>query len=120
MIMWMLGSSRADTFPNTVLEALACGTPLAATSAGGIPEQAGDAGLLFDPKNKEDMAEKIYRIWIDEDLRKQLIQKGYGKIKGMTLENYARQWQKTSLKPCFFCQRAMIEKVKVDLGLTQK
>lgn len=88
-----ISTQPADTFPNTVLEALACGTPLAATSVGGIPEQAGDTGLLFDPKNKEDMAEKIYRIWIDEDLRKQLIQKDYGKIKAMTLENYARQWE---------------------------
>jgi glycosyltransferase involved in cell wall biosynthesis len=32
-------AAPADTFPNTVLEALACGTPVVATAIAGIPEQ---------------------------------------------------------------------------------
>ena len=52
-----------------------------------------DAGLLFDPNNVEDMAEKIYKIWIDENLRKELIQKGFERIKDLTLEKYANEWK---------------------------
>lgn len=34
-----LYAARADTFPTTILESLACGTPVVATAVGGIPEQ---------------------------------------------------------------------------------
>jgi hypothetical protein len=39
------------------------------------------------------MAEKIYAVWTDEGLRKNLVRKGYERIKGVTLENYAMQWE---------------------------
>jgi glycosyltransferase involved in cell wall biosynthesis len=56
-----LHAARADTFPNTVLEALACGTPAIATAVGGIPEQIvdGKTGFLAQPGDAADMAEKI-------------------------------------------------------------
>ena len=34
-----LHAAKADTFPNAILEALSCGTPVIGTNVGGIPEQ---------------------------------------------------------------------------------
>ena len=76
------------------LEAMVLGTPVLCSNLFSMPEQVGDAGLLFDPFSIEDMAEKIYRIWIDENLRQELIKKGYQRVKDLTLENYAKQWEK--------------------------
>jgi len=68
------------------------GPPYVSSNVCALPEQVGDVGLLFDPNNIEEMAERIYKVWADENLRKELIQKGYKRAKDMPLRNYARKW----------------------------
>ena len=67
-------AARADTFPNTVLEALACGKPVVATEVGGIPEQVEDGmtGFLVPPGDAEGMAEAVITLLTDDALRIQL------------------------------------------------
>ena len=62
--------ARQDTFPTTVLEALACGTPVVATAVGGIPEQVdeGRTGYLVPPGDVALMREKLTRLLGDEAL----------------------------------------------------
>ncbi len=61
--------ARAETFPNTVLEALACGTSVVATAVGGIPEQIknGVNGFLVAASDSEEMAARIEQLLSDND-----------------------------------------------------
>lgn len=63
--------SRQENFPNVILEALACGTPVAAFSVGGIPDMVEDGvnGCLATPHDPLDMARGIAHILEDDEGR---------------------------------------------------
>lgn len=66
-----LHPARADTFPTTVLEALACGTPVVASAVGGIPEQVveGRTGFLEAVGDARALAGRVLDLLADEGLR---------------------------------------------------
>lgn len=83
--------SSVETFGLPVLEAMACGTPVVASNRMSVPEVAGDAALIVDPDNIEEMTEEIYRIITDEKLRESLVKKGYERVKQFTWEKTAKE-----------------------------
>jgi glycosyltransferase involved in cell wall biosynthesis len=68
--------SLGEGFGLTVLEAMACGTPVVAASGSSLPEVAGDAALMVDPYDSVSLAEAMYRVLTDEGLRKGLRERG--------------------------------------------
>jgi glycosyltransferase involved in cell wall biosynthesis len=68
--------SLHEGFGLPVLEAMACGAPVAASGVSSIPEVAGDAALLFDPLSVEECSAAIRRLATDRELRDRLSRAG--------------------------------------------
>ncbi|MBU0528139.1 glycosyltransferase family 4 protein [bacterium] len=83
------------------LEAFATGCPVAVSNVYGMPEQVGDAGLLFNPGSDAEIADTIYKLWTDDDITISLAKKGYQKSK---------DWGQTQ-----FNQR-LLEIIKLTIG----
>ncbi|HYN80924.1 MAG TPA: glycosyltransferase family 1 protein [Gemmatimonadaceae bacterium] len=65
------------------LEAFAMGCPVATSRIYGIPEQVGDAALLFDPHSVDEIHECMVRLWTDDRLCATLAERG---------RKHAREW----------------------------
>ena len=76
-----------------IYEAFQIGTPVVASSILAIPEQVGDAGLLFDPTSVESIKEAILKIVKDPEAARLLGKKGRDRMLAMTLERYGAQLQ---------------------------
>jgi len=85
----MVFPSKYEGWGLPVTEALRIGAPIACSRLRILMEQAGDASLYFDPENPQELADTIYRLWTDAELRKKLSLKGQ--------KNSARfSWDKTA------------------------
>lgn len=76
-----------------VWEAFISGVPAACSNVTSLPEQAGDAALLFDPRQPAEVAAAILRIWRDEDLRARLVDRGKARVRAFTWERTARHFR---------------------------
>lgn len=87
----LLYASLFEGFGIPILEALQCDVPAIVSNTSSMPEVAGDAALLVDPTDPEDIATKMHTLYKDESLRKQLIANARVQIKKFS-------WQSSSDK----------------------
>ncbi|MDA8212327.1 MAG: glycosyltransferase family 1 protein [Clostridia bacterium] len=71
------------------LEAMACGTPTITTTTSSIPEVVGRSALLVNPFDASQLAEALYKVLTDENLRQGLSEKGLKRAGRFT-------WRKTA------------------------
>jgi glycosyltransferase involved in cell wall biosynthesis len=83
-----------EGFGLTVLEAMACGTPVIASSASSLPEVVGTSGLLVDPGDVEGWTAALERVLGDGQLRQDLRAHGLQRAAGFTWQRAAAAtWQ---------------------------
>lgn len=69
--------SLRESFGLPILEAMACGCPVITSNTSSMPEVAGNAALLIDPRDPESIQQGIEQLLKNEGIRKKLIENGY-------------------------------------------
>jgi len=83
--------SLCEGFGLPPLEAMACGTPVVASTATSLPEVLGDAASLVDPLDVDAIAEAIRSVIEDDALRMRLCAAGLARAREFTWEATARR-----------------------------
>lgn len=73
------------------LEAMAAGTPVICSNVSAIPEVTGQAAILIDPNDVDELNQKMQQIINDSELKNQMIIKGIQQASTFTWENCAMQ-----------------------------
>lgn len=92
----LLSGSTAFVFPSLyegfgfpVLEAMACGVPVLCSNISSLPEVAGDAAVLVNPLEVDDIVRGLRDVLTSDDLRRTLIERGYQQAPKFTWQTCA-------------------------------
>lgn len=97
-LVYLYNAATLLTFPSLeegfglpAMEAMACGTPVAASNCGSLPEVLGAAGRFFDPRDSQNIARVIEQILADAALRKQMSEDGLRRAENFLWKKAARE-----------------------------
>lgn len=83
--------SLYEGFGLPILEAMACEVPVICSNKTSLPEIGGNAVIYFDGYDPESLANKMYQVLTNNQIRKKLIKNGLKRIKEFS-------WEKTAEK----------------------
>ncbi len=73
------------------LEAMACGLPVVVSNVASLPEVVGDAGLLIDPHDVDELTVSMWRLLNDQELREEMRAAGLRQAARFSWERAARE-----------------------------
>jgi glycosyltransferase involved in cell wall biosynthesis len=111
--LWALAAafvfpSLYEGFGLPVLEAMARGVPVACSNASSLPEVAGEAALLFDPRDEPAIAAALRRLLDDPALCERLRARGLARVTEFT-------WERTARLTLASYRRALVQCSRSDL-----
>ncbi|MDH3378074.1 MAG: glycosyltransferase family 4 protein [Gammaproteobacteria bacterium] len=83
--------SLFEGFGLPILEAMACGVPVACSNVSSMPEIAGDAAVLFDPLDVDSIAQGLLALLASEDEHASFVRKGLYRASQFSWEKTAMQ-----------------------------
>lgn len=87
----LIAPSMYEGFGLTILEAMACGTPVITSNQSSLPEVAGDSAVLIDPTDIDSMVKAACRIKQEPQYRQQLIDSGLSRVKSFSWDHTAER-----------------------------
>ncbi len=87
----LLAPSLYEGFGLTILEAMACGTPVITANVSAMPEVAGEAAILVNPSDIKAIAQAVHQLYTCPEIAQSLVHKGLERVKHFTWENTAEQ-----------------------------
>lgn len=85
--------SYTEGFPNVIIEAMACETPIVATSVGAIPQMLAcdneiKCGVIVPPRNSNELQNAIQRVLTDSEFATEIRMNAYKKVHSLySMEN---------------------------------
>lgn len=83
--------SMRESFGIPMLEAMRCGTPVITSNTSSMPEVSGDGALFVDPSNPVEISESIVKLLGNNEIKDQLVQKGFNRSAKFSWENMAKE-----------------------------
>jgi len=95
---WLIKNAHASCYLSLYegfglppLEAMTCGTPTVVSDVSALPEVVGDAAILIDPHDIDELTVSMWRVLSDEKLRASLIAKGLKRAEMFSWSRAARE-----------------------------